>query len=339
MKLSPELLDELRTTTRRALRAAAGDVIEELDLAGLLVDTGSGGSGLGEREMVLVANELGSALSPSAFLPTAVIASTFLSHADTAAAADLLAAVVGGTSRCAVALAGADTTAVEATSTADGEWSVSGSTAALISPSQSDVLLTVASTGDGAALFAVAIEHAGVTPADQLDSDRGLVDVTLVQSPARQLASPTATATGSAAAYRRSLLAVAGEQVGVARACLETAVEYAKTRTQFGSPIGSYQAIKHRCTDVLLNIELADSVVAQAADGGALDDAELAFVVAARAAVVAAESCIHIHGGIGFTWEHSAHRYLRRAQVNASLLGPSALHRNAIAVSAGLTGA
>jgi alkylation response protein AidB-like acyl-CoA dehydrogenase len=122
----------------------------------------------------------------------------------------------------------------------------------------------------------------------------------------------------------------------VARACLETAVEYAKARNQFGSPIGSFQAIKHRCAEVLLDVEFADAVLELAVHSGTSVDAELAFIVATRAALSAAESSIQIHGGIGFTWEHSAHRYLRRARVNATLLGPSGVHRDAIAASAGL---
>ena len=101
---------------------------------------------------------------------------------------------------------------------------------------------------------------------------------------------------------------MAAEQIGVARACLDSAVDYAKTRSQFGAPIGSFQAIKHRCAEVLLDVEFADAVLADAVDAErALPDAELAFIVASRAAVAAAEACIHIHGGIGFTWEHSAH--------------------------------
>jgi alkylation response protein AidB-like acyl-CoA dehydrogenase len=87
---------------------------------------------------------------------------------------------------------------------------------------------------------------------------------------------------------------------------------------------------------VLLDVELADAVVDQAVHSGASVDAELAFTVATRAALAATESCIRIHGGIGFTWEHRAHHYLRRARVNATLMGPSAVHRDAIAASAGL---
>jgi len=341
--VSAELLEDLRTTTRQVLSAGAGDVVDELDLVGLLVDSERGGLGLGDREMALVATELGRALSPSSFLPTAVLTATLLTHADTEAAAEVLAALIAGEIRCAVAVADADgswvplTPAVVATSAPDGGWLLSGTSWGISTPSQPDTTLTVAGIDDGAALFAVDGTHAEARSADQLDSTRGLVEVVFSQSPARLLANPAATVRAITMAYRRGLLAVGAEQLGVARTCLETAVDYAKTRSQFGSPIGSFQAIKHRCADVLRDVELADAVLDQAVRSGVSADAELAFIVATRAALLAAESCIHIHGGIGFTWEHRAHRYFRRARVNATLLGPSAVHREAIAASAGLT--
>ncbi|MGH3556184.1 MAG: acyl-CoA dehydrogenase family protein [Mycobacterium sp.] len=340
--MSAELLEDLRTTTRQALSAGVGDVVDELDLAGLLVESERGGLGLGDREMVLVGTELGRIPSPSAFLPTAVLAATLLAHADTNAGAEALASLVAGDTRCAVAITDADaswapsTPPVVATSTADG-WLLSGTVWGISTPSQPDTMLTLAAIDDGAALFAVAAEHVEATPADQLDPARGLVEVTLLQVPARLLAAHAAAAEGIAQAYRRGLLAVGAEQLGVARTCLETSVEHAKSREQFGSPIGSFQAIKHRCAEVLRDVEFADAVLDQAVESGASVDAELAFIVATRAALSAAESCIHIHGGIGFTWEHPAHWYLRRARVNATLMGPAAVHRHAIAVSAGLT--
>lgn len=339
--MSAELFDDLRTTTRQALSAGAGDVVDELELAGLLVDSERGGLGLGEREMVLVATELGRAVSPSAFVPTAVLAASLLTHVDTDAAAKLLAALVAGEIRCAVAIADASWAApsrapVVATSAGASGWLLSGTVWAISTPSQPDTMLTLAAVDDGAALFAVAADQVTVTPADQLDPTRGLIEAALTRAPGRLLAAPAAAADGIAAAYRRALLAIGAEQLGVARTCLDMAVEHAKTRTQFGSPIGSFQAIKHRCAEVLLDVELADAVLDQAVGSGASADAELAFIVATRAALAAAESCIHIHGGIGFTWEHRAHWYLRRARVNATLMGPSGVHREAIAVSAGL---
>ncbi|MGO9151873.1 acyl-CoA dehydrogenase family protein [Mycobacterium sp.] len=340
--MSAELLEDLRATTRRALSANGGDVVDELDLAALLVDSGLGGLGLGDREMTLVSTELGRALSPSSFLPTAVLAATLLIHTDRDAAAGLLAGLTAGHIRCAVAVTEADAAWVASTSpvvatVTDGDWRLSGTVWGISTPSPPDTVLTAASTDAGLALFALAANDVQVVPADQLDAARGLITVVLSDTPARLLSGVDAAAKALAEAYRRGLLAVAAEQLGVARTCLETTVEYAKTRNQFGSPIGSFQAIKHRCAEVLLDVELADAALDQAVGSGASVDAELAFVVACRAALKAAESCIHIHGGIGFTWEHLAHRYLRRARVNATLMGPSAVHRDAIAASAGLS--
>ena len=337
--MSAELLEDLRATTRRALSASAGDIVDELDLAALLVAADLGGLGLGDREMALVGTELGRALARSRFLPTAVLAATLLMHADTDAAAALLAGLTAGDIRCAVAVAdGAwvtSTSPVVATVT-DGGWRLGGTVWGISTPSPPDTVLTAASTDAGLALFALAANDVHTAPADQLDDTRGLITVALTDAPARLLAGHAVAVQALAAAYRRGLLAVAAEQLGVARTCLEMAVEYAKTRNQFGSPIGSFQAIKHRCAEVLLDVELADAALDQAVGSTASVDAELAFVVACRAALNAAESCIHVHGGIGFTWEHPTHRYWRRARVNATLLEPSAVHRDVIAASAGL---
>ena len=339
--MSADLLEDLRATTRKALSAGSGDVVDELDLAGLLVDSDLGGLGLGDREMALVSTELGRALSPSSFLPSAVLAATLLTHAGTDAATELLAGLVAGDTRCAVAVADADGSWAMSTSPvvavpADPGWLLNGTVWGISTPSQPDTLLTVASTGDGVALFAMAADDVEIALADQLDPARGLIGVVLSDAPARLLSGRDAATKALEEAYRRGLLAVGAEQLGVARTCLETAVGYAKTRSQFGSPIGSFQAIKHRCAEVLVHVELADAALDQAVDSGASVDAELAFTVATSAALSAAESCIHIHGGIGFTWEHRAHRSLRRARVNATLMGPSAVHRDAIAASAGL---
>lgn len=338
--MSSDLLEDLRTTTRQALAAGGGDVVDTLDLAGLLLDGAAGGLGMGEREMVLVAEEIGRCTAPSAFLSTAVLACTLLANGDTDAV-ELSKTL--GRNRYAVALAAPDgawapaSPSVVATDTAAGGWLLSGIALGLTTPSAPDALvITAASTGEGVALFVADTDAATVIAADEFDPRRGLFEVTFDQTSARMVAAAPAAAVAIGAAYHRALLAVGAEQLGVARACLEMTVDYAKTRNQFGAPIGSFQSIKHRCAEVLLDTELADATVQQAVDTGTLTDAELAFIVATRAAVSAAKSAIHVHGGIGFTWEHSAHWYLRRARVNATLLGSPGLHRNAIAESAGL---
>ncbi len=336
--MSSDLLEELRTTTRQALAAdSSEDVVDQLDLAGLLVDGEFGGLGMGEREMVLVGEEIGRSTASSSFLPTVVLASTLLSYGDSDAV-ELLKELP--LSRYAVALADADGSwlsglpSVAATTSAKDGWLLSGRAWGLTNPVGSQRMLAAATTADGVALFLADVDRTVVTAADEFDPGRGLVEVEFDGTPARLIGG--AAADGLRATYRRALLAVGAEQLGVARKCVEKTVEYAKARTQFGAPIGSFQSIKHLCADVLLDAELADAVLQQAVESQELADSELAFVVATRAAVLAAESCIHVHGGIGFTWEHPAHWYLRRARVNATLLGPPGLHRSAIAASAGL---
>jgi alkylation response protein AidB-like acyl-CoA dehydrogenase len=345
--MTSDLLDDLRSTTRQALAAGGGDVVDEVGLAGLLVDPRQGGLGLGDREAVLVSEELGRALSASAFLPTAVLAVTLLQYSETPAAVDLLADIAQDAAACAVAVAdptgrwAIDRCGVTAIPADTGEWLLNGTAWGLWTPASRpprNVLVT-GRAAEGTELFAVDAEVVAISPADQLDPDQGLGEFTLTDAPARLLAPPANAASAVSAAYRRGLLTVAAEQLGVARASLQSAVDYAKTRTQFGAPIGSFQAVKHRCAEMLLEAELADAVLADAVRRGSSVDAELAFIVATRAALTAAESCIHVHGGIGFTWEHPAHRYLRRARVNAHLLGPTTAHREAIARSAGLTAA
>ncbi len=338
--MTAELLDDLRTTTRDALETGTGDVVDELDLAGMLVDDDRGGLGMGDPEMVLVSSELGRALAPSGFLPTVVLAATLCAEAGTDEAVERLAGLAAGQIGYAVAIATPAWTArssdIAATIGPDGDWRLNGRTWGFAGPAADDAVLAVATTEGGIALFGADAGRVEKRLADELDSARGLIEVVFADTKAELIAGNSATNHAVQAAYRRALLAVAAEQTGVARVCLDMAVDYAKTRSQFGSPIGSFQAIKHRCAEVLLDVELADAVVETAIRSASMVDAELAFVVSSRAAVAAAEANIHIHGGIGFTWEHPAHRYLRRARVNAAALGSPAAHRAAIAGSAGL---
>jgi alkylation response protein AidB-like acyl-CoA dehydrogenase len=345
MLMATEFLDELRATTRAALsRGGDRDVVNELGLAGLLVDADLNGLGLGDREAVLVSEELGRALSPSSFVPSAVLAVTLLAQADTKDAASVRSAVCDGQNCCAVALSGdggrwhPESTQIVADTDDTGTWQLSGAALGIASPDVAavSVVIVTARTPEGSQLFAVQAGDAEFVAADALDPSRGFTSVRLNDAPALRLAGSEATLRAVSGAYRRGLLTISAEQVGIARASLDSAVEYAKTRRQFGAVIGSFQAIKHRCADVLLEVECADALLTDAVERGATADAELAFVVATHAAIAAAEACIHIHGGIGFTWEHPAHRYLRRARVNAALMGPSEIHRDAIAESIGL---
>lgn len=327
--MSSDLHADLRATTREALSLGGEDVVDQLDLTAMLVDADQGGLALGESEIALVAEEIGRSVASSCFLPTVVLAPTLLGQS--------------GKPRCAVVVGGGDASwasvgsSVQAAPESAGGWRVRGAGWAVATPSvPNTVVLTAAATDGGVALFEIETDHTAWAVADEFDPSRGLVEVTFDGAMARRVVEPDAAGERLELAYRRALLAVSAEQLGIARACLEMTVEYAKTRIQFDAPIGSFQAIKHRCAETLLDAELADAVLHEAVNTGASTDAELAFVVGTRAAVSAADACIHVHGGIGFTWEHAAHRYLRRARINAALLGPFGLHRNVIAESAGL---
>lgn len=327
--MTSDLLEDLRATTRQALSAGGDDVVDQLDLAAMLLDAEHGGLALREREMVLVAEEIGRSAAASSFLSTVVLGATLLREHHQPPSAVVIAGADGSWESV--------PSSVRATADTDGRWRLQGAAWAVTTPSAPRALVTAATTDTGVALFELSSDDVALVAADEFDPGRGLVEVTFGGATARRIVEPAEAAERLATAHRRTLLAVAAEQLGVARACLQTTVDYARTRTQFGAPIGSFQAIKHRCADTLLGAELAAAVLHQAVASGTRTDAELAFVVANRAAVTAAEANIHVHGGIGFTWEHSAHRYLRRARTNATLLGAPGLHRNVIAESAGLS--
>ncbi|TDB83829.1 acyl-CoA dehydrogenase, partial [Actinomadura sp. KC216] len=154
---------------------------------------------------------------------------------------------------------------------------------------------------------------------------------------------------GGAEALERALdvaaVALAAEQLGGAQKTLDTTVEYAKVRRQFGRPIGSFQAVKHRCADMFVLVESARSAVLNAA--AAADErpdglpaaAALAKAYCSDAFFHTAGEAIQLHGGIGFTWEHDAHLYFKRAQGSRQLFGAPGLHRKRLAAMAGLTGA
>ncbi|WP_261576457.1 acyl-CoA dehydrogenase family protein, partial [Frankia gtarii] len=183
---------------------------------------------------------------------------------------------------------------------------------------------------DGVAGVAVRVE-----PLDVLDATRPLARVTLNTS-ATLLAGPAEFAAVLAAARRVALTLLAAEAVGVSARCTELAVDYAGIRHQFGRPIGTYQAISHRCADMFVGTEAARALVAAAAqaldaagattDGATTDGGELEVAVALAAAealdaaVGAAQGSLQVHGGIGFTWEHPVHLYLRRAKSSEALI-------------------
>jgi alkylation response protein AidB-like acyl-CoA dehydrogenase len=198
-----------------------------------------------------------------------------------------------------------------------------------------DVLLVLA--GDG--LYAVDASAEGVTrtPVVSFDLTRPLADISLAGVDGRLVAHGPAASAAVSAALTAGAALLASEQLGVAEWCLETTVEYVKIRHQFGRPVGSFQAVKHRLADIWVELTQARAVARYAADCAATGDADLPVAAAlaqafvAPVAVKAAEEAVQLHGGIGFTWEHPAHLFLKRAKSSAVAFGNADRHRQALA--------
>jgi alkylation response protein AidB-like acyl-CoA dehydrogenase len=219
-----------------------------------------------------------------------------------------------------------------------GTVKLTGAIPAVADALPADVLL-VPADGVPSALYLVEATAPGVhrTPRVSLDMTRQLCDITLNDAPARQVA----VGAGAEAAVSAGLAAGAGilaaEQLGLAQRCLDLTVEYVKERRQFARQIGSFQAIKHRLADLWTTITLARAASRYAAACLADDDPDTPVAVAlaksacCEAAVSAAQECVQLHGGIGFTWEHPAHLYLKRAKAASVAIGTPGAHRAALA--------
>lgn len=310
--------------------------LAELGLPGLLIATEYGGVGLGAEELEAVSEEIGAALAPSPFLSSSVLTAALIDAAGTEEDKHrLLPALADGSSIGTVAVTGPtgswtpEGVAVQANGTLTG-------TASYVTFGQlADVILVVARTGDGIGVFEVAPDASGFlrTAAEVFDPTVRLSHFTFADTPARRIG--TAGWEAVQKALDLSIIALAGEQAGGARKIFETTVEYLKTRVQFGRAIGSFQAMKHLAADRLLDVESATSAARHAAADGGPGAIALAGFACAEAYETVALSAIQMHGGIGFTWEHPAHLYLRRARSGAQLFGGSRLHRERYLVSKG----
>jgi alkylation response protein AidB-like acyl-CoA dehydrogenase len=320
-------------TPERFDRSTWDRMTAELGLPALAVPEDRGGIRATALEVVVVAEELGAVLAPQPFLP-AVLAAAGLVALDNASTDSLLEGIVGG-----------EIVAVVPPRTAVGhpgggqELRVEGTGAArrlrgqayfVVNGAQADRFLVYVDAPDGPVLLTFGTgERVRVEELPCLDGTRPQASLIVDDVPVTVLASGAPVAGAWARAQRWGILALAAGEVGVARRCLEMSVEYAGVREQFGRLIGSQQSIKHHCTDMLIALDLARAAVRDAAiavrdersDADAA--AHQARYLAQRAAEVATRDCIEVHGGIGFTWEHPAHLYYKRARADASLLGSS----------------
>ncbi|GLZ03173.1 acyl-CoA dehydrogenase [Actinomadura sp. NBRC 104412] len=307
---------------------ALWQALAQMGVTGLPVPEDLGGAGATWRETAVVMEELGRAVAPVPFLGSAVLGVAALLAAGDR---DLLPQVASGERIAvpAVPLGTAPGASVGGTVRADG-GTLTGQVAGVADAQAADVLLVPAS----GALYAVDAADAARTPVVSLDMTRRLCDLSFAATPARLVAEGDGAVR---AALSTGAAMLASEQLGLAGRCLDTTVEYLKTRYQFGRPVGSYQGLKHRLADLWTAVAEVRAVARYAASCVADDDADAPVAVAVAQAhcspiaVKAAEECVQMHGGIGFTWEHPAHLYLKRAKSAAIALGTADHHRAALA--------
>ncbi|MGE2735686.1 acyl-CoA dehydrogenase [Mycolicibacterium vaccae] len=314
----------------------------ELGLQGLAIADRFGGSGVTPVELGVVFEEMGRVLFTGPFLSTVGLAATALMQVgDDDLVGETLAGIAAGTTLATVTWASQQTapTSIRANETQQG-WTVSGVAETVIDGAVAEVILVDAQTFDGPVLLSVEADASVQRqPLVAMDSTRKLAKLTFDDTPATLLAVGEQAERVRQATSDLAALYLAAEQLGGASQVLETAVSYAQTRIQFGRAIGSFQAIKHRCADMLIDVESARSVVYHGLwtavhDPGSLQiAADLARSVASDAYQRAAADNLQIHGGIGFTWEHSAHLYLKRAKSSQLLMGPPARHRERLAAA------
>jgi alkylation response protein AidB-like acyl-CoA dehydrogenase len=359
------LADRVPITAVRSLMDAAdgGDPAvwkqagEQLGLQGIAIPEEYGGSGFSFAEQAIVLEELGAALYGGPYLASAVLAANaLLASGDEAAKKAYLPGIASGELIATLAFTEEDgsweasatrltaTPATTADASVVGGWQLDGHKSFVLDGHTAGLLLVIGRTAGGLSLFAVPGDAEGLvrTPLPTLDQTRKLARLEFSGVSATLLGADGAGEALLSRVLDIAAIAQAAEQLGGAQRALTMAVEYAKVRHQFGRPIGSFQAIKHRCADLLLEVESLRSAVVYAAAAVAEDSPEIPVVATLVKAYasdvyfhVAAEN-IQIHGGIGFTWEHDAHLYFKRAKASELFLGDATLHRERLATRIGL---
>ena len=329
----------------------------DLGWTALTVPEPAGGLGLGAVELAVVLEELGRAVAPGPFLATTAQVTPAVREAgDESQWQRFLGAVAEGTITGALAITepgtSVDPAAVQAQATpGDAGWTLSGTKTFVLDGDTADEIVVVArqpetAGEDGVVALVTPRDAIRVTPVRALDPSRGLVHLDLDDARVptdRLLGAPgPSTARALRRATDEATALVAVEMVGTCQAIFDVTLEFAKQREQFGVPIGSFQAIKHKFADMLIALERARATSYFAALCVAEDDPRRA--IATSTAKAAAGDCqrllgkegIQIHGGIGYTWEHDMHLYVRRAKTDAQLLGTAHEHRRRIAALLGL---
>ena len=318
----------------------------ELGLQGLAVAEEYDGAGFGYLELGIVFEEMGRALLCAPYFATvALAAEAIMRSGDVAAAKDLLPGIATGETVATLAI-GTDADhlgTVRAQRTAEG-WAVTGTEPYVPDGHVADLVLVVGRTEAGPSLFAVEAGAPGFagTPLPTIDQTRRQARLDFAAAPARLIGADGAAGPVIERTLATAAVLLGAEQLGGASKALEMAVDYAGLRAQYGRPIGSFQGIKHLCADMLVDLESAYSALYEALwtlEAGTADvalSAAVARIFCTDAYTRITGDCIQVHGGIGFTWEHPAHLYFKRAKSSEVLLGTPAQHRGRVATLLGL---
>jgi alkylation response protein AidB-like acyl-CoA dehydrogenase len=341
------------TEVRRLMATAEGydsavwrQLSEELALPGIHIPEQYGGAGFGMVELCIVTEELGRALLCAPYFSTAVLGANAILNAGTEAQkATLLPDLASGMQRATLAVTEpngqCDPYLIElvATPGADG-YLLDGAKSFVVDGHIADLLIVAARLpntvgGDGLALFALDAKAEGIERRllESMDATRKLARIDFHCAHADLLGSLDDGAKPLIRTLDQAAIALANEMVGGSQKLLDSAVDYTKVRVQFGRTIGSFQAIKHKLADLLLDVELAKSAAYYAAQAAATDDPEwpalacLAKAAASEAYLRVAAECIQLHGGIGFTWDNDTHLWFKRAKSSEVFLGQPNYHR------------
>jgi alkylation response protein AidB-like acyl-CoA dehydrogenase len=315
---------------------------EELELAGMTIPEEYGGSGLSLDAQAVVFEEMGAALMCVPYLSNAIAIEAILASADDEAAGEYVPRLATGETRATLAMLETDgrwdAGSIRTSATAGRNAKLSGAKAFVLDGHTARLLVVAARSPEGIGLYAVDPESGGVARRAQstFDITRKQATVTLDGAAGRLLGEAGAGEDALERVLRYAAAAVAVEQVGGSTACVEMSTQYAKDRFQFGRAIGSFQAVKHKLAEMARLTELARAAAYEAAIASASDRDDAALTASVAKAYcsdafawVAAET-IHVHGGIGYTWEHPAHLYFRRAKSTEQLFGTPRQHRERV---------
>jgi alkylation response protein AidB-like acyl-CoA dehydrogenase len=349
-KSSEEAVREQMETADGYDAAVWSQMAEQMGLQALAIPEEFGGQGFGFIEQVVVLEEMGRALLCAPYFSSCVLAANTLLHSgDDAAKQAHLPGIASGETRAALAFTEEsgrwDEGGITMQATNDGgNWTLDGVKSYVLDGHTANLILVAARSDAGVSLFSVAPDAAGLTRTalSTMDQTRKQAKLEFHGVPATLIGTDGGGWDVLSTVLDLAAVALAAEQVGGAQMCLDMSVEYAKVRVQFGRPIGSFQAIKHKCADMLLEVESAKSAAYYAGwCASELNDelpqvASLAKSYCSEAYFHAAAENIQIHGGIGFTWEHPAHLYFKRAKSSELLFGDPSYHRELLAQRIGI---